>query len=119
MQQHQALPAIDLVVSSSCGAVEVDVVGEIDAATVDFLRSALDALDHAPTLVIDLSSTSFIDVAGVRVLAACARQRRARGQDLIVLGPPESAETILRMAPFRAELRWVARPHQTSPQASS
>lgn len=118
MQQPQAPPAIELTISSRSGAVEVEVHGEIDAATVDLLCSALDALDDAPKLVIDLSSTVFVDVAGVRALAMCARQRRARGRALLVLRPPESAEAVLRMSPFCADLRWVSRRHQTTASAS-
>ncbi|MFZ6005588.1 MAG: STAS domain-containing protein [Actinomycetota bacterium] len=119
MQEHRALPALDLTISSRSTAVEIGVSGEIDAANVDLLCSALDALDDAPKLVIDLSATGFVDVAGLRALAMCARQRRARGQALLVLRPPESVESMLRMSSICTDLRWVPRRRRMSTSGGS
>jgi anti-anti-sigma factor len=110
----RAMP-LDLVVrSSSRETMAVDVLGDVDVATVEVLRDALAALEDAPQLVVDLSATPFLDIAGVRALATCARHRRASGRELLVLAPPPSAEPILRMAPFCHDLRWVPRRHPAS-----
>ncbi len=100
---------IDILISSSSGAMALDVCGDVDAATVDVLDAALAALDDAPRLVVDLSATLFIDIAGVRALATCARRRRAHGRDLLVVAPPPSAESILHLEPFSEDLHWLPR----------
>ena len=116
---EESLPPIDLVLRSSSGAVGVEVRGDVDAATVDVLCAALEAADEAPKLVVDLSATQFIDLAGVRALATCARRRRARGRDLLVLAPPPSAESILQMAPFCWDLQWQARERRPAARSGS
>jgi anti-anti-sigma factor len=100
---------IDILISSSRGAIAVDVCGDVDAATVDVLDAALVALDDAPQLIVDLSAALFIDIAGIRALATCARRRRSRGRDLLVLSPPPAAESILRLPPFSEDLQWLSR----------
>ena len=94
------LPPIEVVIRSSRGAIGVRVRGEVDAATVRNLRFALAVVEDAAELTVDLSSTQFIDIAGVRALAACAKRRRALGLELLVLAPPPAAEWILKAPPF-------------------
>ena len=65
-------------------------------------------------LTVDLSSTQFIDIAGVRALAACAKRRRALGLELLVLAPSPAAEWILKAPPFARHLRWEPREHHSS-----
>jgi anti-anti-sigma factor len=107
--QRDCLPPIDLIIRTRSGAVEVVVRGDVDAATVDSLTLALEAAEGASNLVVDLSATTFIDLDGVRALARCANRRRGRGLGLLVLGPPPSGESILRMAPFCREICWEPR----------
>lgn len=113
MDSHQVSePPIDVVISSSTGAISVRVRGEIDVATVDVLRRVLDVVEDSPELVIDLSATTFVDIAGVRALATCARRRRAFGRDILLLAPPPGTEWILQTAPFAEGLRWEPRLEQ-------
>jgi anti-anti-sigma factor len=105
---------IDVLVTSESGAIAVCVRGDVDVATVEVLRCALEAVEDASELVVDLSGTMFIDIAGIRAVARCARRRRAIGRDLLVIGPPPSSEWILQNAPFSRDLRWEPRPDGSS-----
>jgi anti-anti-sigma factor len=110
------VPPMEVVIRSSNGAVAVQVHGEVDAATVGLLRCALEVVEEARELVVDLSAAPFVDVAGVRALGTCAKRRQRFGRDLLVVGPPRSAERILQMAPFCRSLRWE--PREVRPSAS-
>jgi anti-sigma B factor antagonist len=68
--------------------VLVTVAGEIDVATAAHLRGRLTALPaRGRPVVADLSGVSFIDAAGLGVLASVARQARAQGTSLHVVSP--------------------------------
>ena len=103
------LAPMEVVIRSSSGAVALHVRGEVDAATVGLLSCALEVVEEARELVVDLTAAPFIDLAGVRALGTCAKRRQLFGRDLLVVGPPPSGEQILQMAPFCRGLRWVPR----------
>jgi anti-sigma B factor antagonist len=65
--------------------------GELDASNVDVAQSSLLECvgDDAPGLVIDLSDTTYLDSAGVRILFDLARRLRTRRQELRLVVPPE------------------------------
>lgn len=103
-------PPIDFVVGQTHPAgLTLRVRGELDASTAGHLRAALDGAVGVTELVVDLSTASFGDLCGVRELVRCARQRRARQDTLLVLAPPPSVESILRLTPLGAELSWEPR----------
>jgi anti-anti-sigma factor len=54
--------------------VVVRVDGDLDLASADAFEEALAPVASAPHVVIDLSSCTFLDSAGIRVIAATARQ---------------------------------------------
>jgi anti-sigma B factor antagonist len=58
----------------------VELHGEIDVLTEPALSARLDALTAAPRpdLIVDLSTVSFIDCAGLRVLCRARRRAEAR-----------------------------------------
>lgn len=116
---HAGLPPIDIIVSSSSGVIALRVRGEVDAATVEVLQYALEVVENEPELEVDLSATTFIDIAGVRALAACAKRRRALGRDLLLLAPPPATEWILQMAPFSRDVRWEPREDRSSASAGA
>ena len=74
--------------SSSRGANGVRLVGEVDLVTTDLLAAALDmavATSAGPhTLVLDLSTLDFIDVAGSRMLLRATDDFRAAGGELVL-----------------------------------
>jgi len=56
------------------------VEGEIDIATVDQLRGALEqAVSEHPGVVVDMAGVTFIDAVGIRVLLEVAHSRNGAG----------------------------------------
>jgi anti-anti-sigma factor len=73
------------------------VTGEIDASNATMIGIQLRALvaNHAFSLVVDLSATTYIDSAGINMLFVLGDELRARQQQLrLVVGP---ATPIARM----------------------
>ena len=72
------------------GTVPVcEIKGELDASNVDhvFERVAGSVANEAPGMVLDLSHTSYLDSAGVRILFELARRLRSRRQELRIAVP--------------------------------
>jgi anti-sigma B factor antagonist len=69
-------------VSSDDGLVRVTAAGEIDSTSAPVLRDRIEAVldGDAQTLVVDLVGVTFLDSAGLCVLAAA--HRRATGQNV-------------------------------------
>ena len=68
------------------GYVLITVTGEVDYASVTGLRERLFALaDDGRPLIADLDRVSFIDAAGLGVLAAAARRAAGHGASLHVV----------------------------------
>jgi anti-sigma B factor antagonist len=68
------------------GHVLVTVAGEVDLATVPQLRERLAApAASGRPLIVDLDGVTFIDAAGLGVLASAARRAAARGASLHAL----------------------------------
>ena len=91
-------PIGDLVaisVSTSDSTAHVSVSGEVDSNTAPQLRDELDAvLDRGVgEVVVDLGGVSFLDSAGLCVLAAIHRQTQGRGIRLRVLA---SSRAVIR-----------------------
>jgi len=83
-------PASDIVrfaVSSFDSVVRVTAVGEVDSSSAPLLRAELEsALDGGPReLVVDLDGVTFLDSAGLSVLAAAHRTASSRAVRLRVL----------------------------------
>ncbi len=70
------------------GAVALQVHGELDLATADALRRAVDGAGRDPRddVVMDLSAVTFVDCAGLRAVLRSVRSARHRGQSLSVTG---------------------------------
>lgn len=96
---------MDLVISATDRELTVRVRGDVDAASADHLSAALAGAEDVRHLVVDLSASSFVDIAGMRAIAECATRRNRRGHGLVVASPPPSAETILRMMPRPPHVR--------------
>lgn len=54
--------------------VVVHVDGDLDLASADVFEEAMSSVTSTPHVVIDLSSCTFLDSAGMRVIAATVRQ---------------------------------------------
>jgi len=74
------------------GSVPVcEVRGELDASNVEHVREQIidAATSEAPGMVIDLTETTYLDSAGVRILFELARRLRSRRQELRIAVPPD------------------------------
>jgi anti-sigma B factor antagonist len=73
------------------GAAVVEVVGELDLATVPQWEAAVErAAADAPLVVLDLSTLSFVDSAGVHALFRMLSALDGRSKRLVIVAPPES-----------------------------
>jgi anti-sigma B factor antagonist len=62
--------------------------GDIDLATADQLRGALEeALSSEPNVVIDMARVTFFDAAGIRALLQAAESRNGKGPLQIINAP--------------------------------
>jgi anti-anti-sigma factor len=77
------------------GRVVVALSGEVDAANAEGIGALITTVAaRVPRLIVDLTGLKFIDCAGVRALAATARQARQAGGGLVLAAP---APLVLRM----------------------
>ena len=65
--------------------------GDLDLATVDSLSSALNGIDGAGRLVLDLRGLSFIDSSGLQLLVALHHRAQREGFELSLIAPASSA----------------------------
>ena len=86
---------VTVTVSTSDTLVRVTAAGEIDSTSAPVLREHLDiVLDSgAPEFVVDLVQVSFLDSAGLCVLAAAHRRAGERGTRMRVLA---SSRAVIR-----------------------
>jgi anti-sigma B factor antagonist len=86
---------VTIQVSSLDGAVRLTADGEVDSSSAPLLRAEIDAvLDTCPAeLVIDLDGVTFLDSAGLSVLAGTHRRTAAAGVRLRVLA---SSRAVIR-----------------------
>ncbi|MFD4552817.1 STAS domain-containing protein [Streptomyces sp. NPDC058469] len=76
----------------------VEVSGEIDMATADFVVEHLDAATAVgePDVLVDLRPVEFFDCSGLRVLCRAERRARERGGRLRVISDGPRIDRLLR-----------------------
>jgi anti-sigma B factor antagonist len=76
--------------------------GELDMTTAaEFRRELLAALDtHGPDVTLDLSRVSFMDCAGLGVLAFACREASRVGGRVTLTGLPDMIARMLRLLGF-------------------
>lgn len=81
------------------GAV-VMVSGEVDIVTAPVLQRHLDSVIAAgrPTVIVDLSGTTFLDARGIGTLVAARKQVARSGGRLVVRRPPSLVRRVLELA---------------------
>jgi anti-sigma B factor antagonist len=83
----------------------ITVAGEIDIATAPELRERLAALaDSGRPVIADLDQVSFIDVTGLRALAAAARLAAACGGGLHVVSAQQQVRRIFALTGLDRQL---------------
>jgi anti-anti-sigma factor len=77
------------------GQVVLRLSGELDMSDADAVRTALvEAVRAGPTVVVDLSGLSFIDVAGMRALRDAHDAALACGCRLLLAAPQRCVRTL-------------------------
>jgi stage II sporulation protein AA (anti-sigma F factor antagonist) len=81
--------------------------GELDIATVETLRAALDAIGDAGRLVLDLSRLSFIDSSGLHLLTALHRRAQQDGIQLKLVAPAPPRDRAIQLSGLYDKLEFV------------
>jgi anti-anti-sigma factor len=91
-------PSFAIAVSRAGDSCSLVVSGELDMATAPRLRAALDAeLERDASMVVDLASLDFIDMAGLRALLDAAAHAGANGRRFDVLNPSPAVDRLLEL----------------------
>ena len=77
------------------GCRQVTVIGELDLAVAAELEAALDRLQQAETVVIDLHECDFIDSTGIAVIVKGFRQFKERGGRVAIYGANDQVHRVL------------------------
>ena len=91
------------------GAVLLALIGELDLSTVekveDELRKAEDG--GAETVVLDLSSLSFLDSTGLRTIVTADQRARKSGRRLAIVKGPETVHRVFTITRLDERLDMV------------
>jgi anti-anti-sigma factor len=86
----------------------VQLRGELDIASIERLRAALDELGAPPGLVLDMRGLSFIDSTGLHLLTELHERATRDGFELRLLAPPAPADRSIRVCGLDKHLPFVA-----------
>jgi anti-sigma B factor antagonist len=82
--------------------------GELDLATVETLRAALDGVENPGRLVLDLRGLSFIDSTGLHLLVALHSRAQRDGFQLTLVAPAAPADKAIQVSGVDQALPFVA-----------
>ena len=82
--------------------------GELDLATVETLRAALDAIKSTERLVLDLRGLSFIDSTGLHLLVALNQRAQCDGLQLTLVRPAAPVDRAIQLCGLDQQLPFVA-----------
>ena len=82
--------------------------GELDLATVETLRAAVDSVENAGRLVLDLRGLSFIDSTGLRLMVTLHQRAQRDGFQLTLVAPAAPADKAIRLSGLDQVLPFVA-----------
>lgn len=91
------------------GHGRLELIGELDLATVPRLKDAVDAMvsRNVERLTIDLSQLAFLDSSGLRELILLRDRAAAEGWDLALVRPPQPALSIFQITRAEEHLPFV------------
>lgn len=96
--EYPSVPDLTITTSVEGDTSVVVVAGEVDASSVDELRSAVvDALSARPAIVIDLAGVTFMDSSGLGVLTNALNQVDEQGGKLSLRSPSSSVTRLLEI----------------------
>jgi anti-anti-sigma factor len=90
------------------GVAIVQPHGELDVATVQTLRAALDGVVNTERLVLDLRGLSFFDSTGLHLLVALDQRARRDGFELTLVAPAAPVDRAIHVSGLDHALPFVA-----------
>jgi anti-sigma B factor antagonist len=82
--------------------------GELDLATVETLRDAIDRLEPVERLVLDLRGLSFLDSTGLRLLVSLHHRAQRDRFQLTLFAPPAPAARVIQLTGLDQALPFAA-----------
>jgi len=101
------------------GVAIVEPRGELDVATVETLRVALDDIKVAWRLVLDLRGLSFIDSTGLHLLVALHQRAQRDGFQLALVVPAAPADRPMQLCGLHETLPFVTADAAVDPDSPS
>lgn len=80
------------------GVAECRLAGQLDAYGAPMLREAMAAVSAFRAAVVDLSGVTFIDSAGLGVIANAVKRMRSAGSDIVLAAPRPAIARALDLA---------------------
>jgi anti-anti-sigma factor len=103
----------DVVTERDGSQVRIAPRGEIDLATVDRVREAIDReQDDASVVVMDLREVGFLDTSGLRLVLSTAGRAASDGFELRVVRGPRAVQRVFEVAGLDTRLPFVDEPSQ-------
>jgi anti-sigma B factor antagonist len=105
---NEALPSFELTVERYDSVATVVVSGELDLATAPRLSAAVAEHGDAKLLVLDMTTTTFIDSTGVRALLHADRRSLGSGSRLVVVAGDGAVRKVLELCGLDGRLTLVS-----------
>ena len=106
-------------VQRSGGVAIVRPRGELDLASAATLRAALDGIEDAGRLVLDLRGLSFLDSSGLHLLVGLDERARRDGFQLALVAPAAPADKAIQLTGLDQALPFVAADDAIGPSDST
>lgn len=105
----------DVATQRTSGVLIVSPAGEIDLATVDLVRDAVDR-EHAggEDLVLDLRDVSFMDTSGLRYVLELNERAPREGFALRIVRGPRAVQRVFEVSGLESRLAFVDDPETGS-----
>ena len=91
------------------GAVHLALIGELDLSTVDQVEEELRKVEDggAETVVLDLTSLSFLDSTGLRTIVTADQRARKSGRRLAIVRGPDTVHRVFTITRLDERLDMV------------
>jgi anti-sigma B factor antagonist len=102
-ERSSNLGSFEVSIERGEGVVVIAPVGELDIATTPRLDEALRKHEAADCLILDLRGLTFMDVSGLRVIAAANDRSRSNGCRLTLLRGERAVHRVFEMLDLEQE----------------
>jgi anti-sigma B factor antagonist len=108
--------ALHIRTANIADGVCLSLVGELDIATADSVKAALEGTQAASPriLVIDLRELAFMDSTGLQVVLQAARRAETHGGRLVLVRGPRPVQRVFELAQLESRLAFVDEPGEVS-----